>query len=162
MTISSNTLTIRGKLGFNHLVEPDAFKGSKPKYKVRITNLSDAAVAAINERFGEDAGMGHKRVKFDEKYPDSGQYAGFSSYYPIKVTHEGETIITKGTDGNGNDVARVLDPIATKIGRGSDIVIKLFADGNGNPRISFIDIVDLVTFGDGESEEDSYNLDEVL
>ena len=64
MSITSDIVTIKGKLSFMHFVKPDDFKGTL-KYKFRLTNLSDAAVAALNDRFGEDAGMGHKRVKFD-------------------------------------------------------------------------------------------------
>ena len=74
MSISSDTITIKGKLSFMHFVKPDDFNGkSAPKYKFRLTNLSDPAVDALHERFGEDAGMGHARVKFDEKYPDAGR-----------------------------------------------------------------------------------------
>lgn len=161
MSIKSDTLTIRGKLGFNHLIKPDEFKGSS-KYKLRVTNLSDKAVEALEERFGENTGMG-PRIKFDENYADSGKYTSFSSNFPIKVRYEGNLIITSGKDESGNEVAKVLDPIAEKLGRGSDIVVKLFGDSNGNPRVVFVDVVDLVTFG-GEDEEEamSYDEDEVL
>lgn len=161
MSIKSDTLTIRGKLGFNHLTKPYEFKGSS-KFKLRVTNLSDKAVEALEERFGASTGMG-PRIKFDEKYPESGQYTGFSSNFPIKVRYEGNLIITSGKDENGKETVRILDPIAEKIGRGSDIIVKLFGDSNGNPRVVFVDIVDLVTFG-GEDEEEvfSYDEDEVL
>ena len=161
MSIKADTLTIRGKLGFNHLIKPDEFKGSS-KYKVRVTNLSDKEVEALEERFGASTGMG-PRIKFDENYADQGQYTGFSSNFPIKVRYEGNLILTAGKDGDGNDVAKVLDPIAEKIGRGSEVVVKLFGDSNGNPRIVFIDIIEMVVFG-GEDEEEamSYDEDEVL
>ena len=159
MSIKADFLTIKGKLSFMHFTKPDdAFKGV-PKYKFRLTNLSDAAVNAILDRFGDDAGMGHKRIKFDEKYPDSGRYTGFSSAFPIKVKHEGLDIIVGGKDENGNDVARVLDPIANAIGYGSEAVVKVFADSQGTPRVSFVDIIDLKTF---EEQDDSYDADEVL
>lgn len=70
MTIKSDSVTVRGKLSFMHLLEADDFNGKgKPMYKFRLTNLSDAAVDAIEERFGEDAGLGYKRIKFNEAYP---------------------------------------------------------------------------------------------
>ena len=159
MSIKSDTITIKGKLSFMHFTSPDdAFKGT-PKYKFRLTNLSDAAVNAIIDRFGDDAGMGHKRIKFDEKYPDSGQYTGFSSAFPIKVKYEGRDIIVGGRDEDGNDVVKILDPIANAIGYGSEAVVKVFADAQGTPRVSFVDIIDLKTF---EAEDDSYDADEVL
>ena len=163
MSIKSDTIKIKGKLSFMHLLKADDFNGrSAPKYKFRLTNLSDAAESALVQRFGEDAGMGHKRVKFDEKYPEAGKYAGFSSNFPIKVKLDGRDIVVGGKDEFGKEVARVLDPVAEQIGYGSEAVVSLFADKNGNPRVSFIDIRDLVTFdGDGEADE-SYDDDEVL
>lgn len=160
MSIKSDTITIKGKLSFMHLLEPDTFKNSS-KYKFRLTNLSDAAVAALTDKFGEDAGMGHKRVKFDEKYPEQGQFTGFSSNFPIKVKLDKRDIIVGGRDAEGNEIVRVLDPIAQSIGYGSEAVVKVFADSNGNPRVSFIDIIDLVQF-DGEGANDDYEEDEVL
>ena len=163
MSIQSDTLTIKGKLSFMHFVKPDDFNGrSAPKYKFRLTNLSDAAVEALHERFGEDAGMGHKRVKFDEKYADAGRYTGFSSNFPIKVKLEKRDIIVGGKDGNGEDIAKVLDPVAEQIGYGSEAVVRIFADKNGNPRVSFVDIVDLVTFDSDEEGGDDYSDEEVL
>lgn len=105
--------------------------------------------------------MGHKRVKFDEKYPEAGQYTGFSSNFPIKVKLDKRDIIVGGRDAEGNEIVRVLDPIAQSIGYGSEAVVKVFADSNGNPRVSFIDIIDLVQF-DGEGANDDYEEDEVL
>lgn len=160
MSIKSDTITIKGKLSFMHLLEPDTYKNSS-KYKFRLTNLSDAAANALIDKFGEDAGMGHKRVKFDEKYPESGQYTGFSSNFPIKVKLDKRDIIVGGKDADGNDVVKVLDPIAQRIGFGSEAVVKVFADSNGNPRVSFVDIIDLVQF-DGEGANDDYADDEVL
>ena len=164
MSIKSDTIKIKGKLSFMHLVNPDDFGGKgAPKYKFRLTNLSDAAEAALTERFGEDAGLGHKRVKFNSDYPDAGKYAGFSSNFPIKVKYEGRTLIDKGRDVNGNEVAAVLDPIAENIGYGSEAVVALFADTNGNPRVSFVDIKDLVTFdADADESSEDYDDDEVL
>lgn len=159
MSITSDIVTIKGKLSFMHFVKPDEFKGSV-KYKFRLTNLSDAAVEALNGRFGEDAGMGHKRVKFDEKYPESGQYASFTSNFPIKVKVEKEDVIVGGKDANGADIAKVIDPRGDAIGYGSEAIVRVFADRNGNPRVQFVDITDLVTY-DNEGDED-YSDDEVL
>lgn len=159
MSITSDIVTIKGKLSFMHFVKPDEFKGSV-KYKFRLTNLSDAAVEALNGRFGEDAGMGHKRVKFDEKYPDAGQYASFTSNFPIKVKVDKEDVIVGGKDANGADVAKVIDPRGDAIGYGSEAIVRVFADRNGNPRVQFVDITDLVTY-DNEGDED-YSDDEVL
>ena len=159
MSITSDIVTIKGKLSFMHFVKPDEFKGSV-KYKFRLTNLSDAAVEALNGRFGEDAGMGHKRVKFDEKYPEAGQYASFTSNFPIKVKVEKTDVIVGGKDVNGADVAKVIDPRGDAIGYGSEAIVRVFADRNGNPRVQFVDITDLVTY-DNEGDED-YSDDEVL
>jgi len=159
MSITSDIVTIKGKLSFMHFVKPDEFKGSV-KYKFRLTNLSDAAVEALNGRFGEDAGMGHKRVKFDEKYPDAGQYASFTSNFPIKVKVEKEDVIVGGKDANGADIAKVIDPRGDAIGYGSEAIVRVFADRNGNPRVQFVDITDLVTY-ESEGDED-YSDDEVL
>ena len=159
MSITSDIVTIKGKLSFMHFVKPDDFKGTL-KYKFRLTNLSDAAVAALNDRFGEDAGMGHKRVKFDEKYPDAGQYASFTSNFPIKVKIEKTDVIVGGKDANGADIAKVIDPRGDAIGYGSEAIVRVFADRNGNPRVQFVDITDLVTY-DNEGDED-YSDDEVL
>jgi len=159
MSITSDIVTIKGKLSFMHFVKPDDFKGSV-RYKFRLTNLSDAAVAALNDRFGEDAGLGHKRVKFDEKYPDAGQYASFTSNFPIKVKVDKEDVIVGGKDANGADVAKVIDPRGDAIGYGSEAIVRVFADRNGNPRVQFVDITDLVTY-DNEGDED-YSDDEVL
>ena len=159
MSITSDIVTIKGKLSFMHFVKPDEFKGSV-KYKFRLTNLSDAAVEALNGRFGEDAGMGHKRVKFDEKYPDAGQYASFTSNFPIKVKVDKEDVIVGGKDANGADVAKVIDPRGDAIGYGSEAIVRVFADRNGNPRVQFVDITELVTY-DNEADED-YSDDEVL
>ena len=159
MSITSDIVTIKGKLSFMHFVKPDDFKGTL-KYKFRLTNLSDAAVAALNDRFGEDAGMGHKRAKFDEKYPDAGQYASFTSNFPIKVKVDKEDVIVGGKDANGADVAKVIDPRGDAIGYGSEAIVRVFADRNGNPRVQFVDITDLVTY-DNEGDED-YSDDEVL
>ena len=159
MSITSDIVTIKGKLSFMHFVKPDEFKGSV-KYKFRLTNLSDAAVAALIDRFGEDAGMGHKRVKFDEKYPDAGQYASFTSNFPIKVKVEKEDVIVGGKDANGADIAKVIDPRGDAIGYGSEAIVRVFADRNGNPRVQFVDITELVTY-ESEADED-YTLDEVL
>ena len=158
MSITSDIVTIKGKLSFMHFVKPDEFKGSV-KYKFRLTNLSDAAVAALNDRFGEDAGMGHKRVKFDEKYPDAGQYASFTSNFPIKVKIEKTDVIVGGKDGNGADIAKVIDPRGDAIGYGSEAIVRVFADRNGNPRVQFVDITDLVTQSEGDED---YSDDEVL
>ena len=163
MSISSDTITIKGKLSFMHFVKPDDFNGkSAPKYKFRLTNLSDAAVEALEERFGEDAGMGHKRVKFDEKYPEAGRYTGFSSNFPIKVKVEKRDVIVGGKDGDGNDIAKVIDPVGDAIGYGSEAVVRVFADRSGNPRVSFVDIVDLVSFDSDDEGGDDYADDEVL
>ena len=159
MSITSDIVTIKGKLSFMHFTKPDDFKGTK-KYKFRLTNLSDAAVAALTERFGEEAGMGHKRVKFDEKYPDAGQYASFTSNFPIKVKVDKEDVIVGGKDGNGDDIAKVIDPRGDSIGYGSEAIVRVFADRNGNPRVQFVDITELVTY-ESEADED-YTLDEVL
>ena len=159
MSITSDIVTIKGKLSFMHFVKPDDFKGTL-KYKFRLTNLSDAAVAALNDRFGEDAGLGYKRVKFDEKYPDAGQYASFTSNFPIKVKVDKEDVIVGGKDANGADVAKVIDPRGDAIGYGSEAIVRVFADRNGNPRVQFVDITDLVTY-DNEGDED-YSDDEVL
>lgn len=159
MSIKSDTVTIKGKLSFMHFTKPDDFKGTK-KYKFRLTNLSDAAIDALNGRFGEEAGMGHKRIKFDENYPDAGHYASFTSNFPIKVKVDKEDVIVGGKDANGDDIAKVIDPRGDAIGYGSEAIVRVFADRNGNPRVSFVDIVDLVTY---ESEgEDDYTDDEVL
>ena len=159
MSITSDIVTIKGKLSFMHFVKPDDFKGTL-KYKFRLTNLSDAAVAALNDRFGEDAGMGHKRVKFDEKYPDAGQYASFTSNFPIKVKVDKEDVIVGGKDAHGADVAKIIDTRGDAIGYGSEAIVRVFADRNGNPRVQFVDITDLVTY-DNEGDED-YSDDEVL
>ena len=161
MSITSDIVTIKGKLSFMHFTKPDDFNGqSAPKYKFRLTNLSDAAVAALTDRFGADAGLGHKRVKFDEKYPDAGQYTGFSSSFPIKVKIDKEDVIVGGKDANGADVAKVIDPRGDAIGYGSEAIVRVFADRNGNPRVQFVDITDLVTY-ESEADED-YSDDEVL
>ena len=163
MSISSDTITIKGKLLFMHFVKPDDFNGkSAPKYKFRLTNLSDAAVDALHERFGEDAGMGHARVKFDEKYPDAGRYTGFSSNFPIKVKVDKTDVMVGGKDMNGNDVAKVIDPRGETIGYGSEAVVRVFADKSGNPRVSFVDIIDLVSYDADEVGGDDYSDDEVL
>lgn len=163
MAIQSDTLTIKGKLSFMHFVKPDDFNGrSAPKYKFRLTNLSDAAVEALHERFGEDAGMGHKRVKFDEKYPEAGRYTGFSSNFPIKVKVEKRDVIVGGKDANGQDIAKVIDPVGEQIGYGSEAVVRIFADKSGNPRVAFVDIVDLVSFDADNEGGDDYSDEEVL
>jgi hypothetical protein len=162
MTIKSDSLTVRGKLSFMHLTATDDYNGKgKPMYKFRLTNLSEAAVDAIEERFGEDAGMGYKRIKFNEAHPESGKYTGFSSGFPIKVKIDGKDAIVGGKDANGNDVAKVLDPIANRIGYGSEAVVRIIADKNDNPRAAFVDIIDLVTFDD-EGTDENYDADAVL
>ena len=160
MSITADTVTIKGKLSFMHFTKPDDFKGTK-KYKFRLTNLSDAAVEALTNRFGEDAGMGHKRVKFDEKYPDAGQYASFTSNFPIKVKVDKADVIVGGKDQDGNDIAKVIDPRGEAIGYGSEAIVRVFADRNGNPRVSFVDIIDLVSY-DGAEADDDYSDEEVL
>lgn len=160
MSIKADTVTIKGKLSFMHFTKPDDFKGTK-KYKFRLTNLSDAAVEALTSRFGEDAGMGHKRVKFDEKYPDAGQYASFTSNFPIKVKVDKADVIVGGKDQNGDDIAKVIDPRGEAIGYGSEAIVRVFADRNGNPRVSFVDIIDLVSY-DGAEADDDYSDEEVL
>ena len=160
MSIKADTVTIKGKLSFMHFTKPDDFKGTK-KYKFRLTNLSDAAVEALTDRFGEDAGMGHKRVKFDEKYPDAGQYASFTSNFPIKVKVDKADVIVGGKDQDGNDIAKVIDPRGEAIGYGSEAIVRVFADRNGNPRVSFVDIIDLVSY-DGAEADDDYSDEEVL
>ena len=160
MSITADTVTIKGKLSFMHFTKPDDFKGTK-KYKFRLTNLSDAAVEALTNRFGEDAGMGHKRVKFDEKYPDAGQYASFTSNFPIKVKVDKTDVIVGGKDQNGDDIAKVIDPRGEAIGYGSEAIVRVFADRNGNPRVSFVDIIDLVSY-DGAEADDDYSDEEVL
>ena len=160
MSITADTVTIKGKLSFMHFTKPDDFKGTK-KYKFRLTNLSDAAVEALTDRFGEDAGMGHKRVKFDEKYPDAGQYASFTSNFPIKVKVDKADVIVGGKDQDGNDIAKVIDPRGEAIGYGSEAIVRVFADRNGNPRVSFVDIIDLVSY-DGAEADDDYSDEEVL
>ena len=160
MSITADTVTIKGKLSFMHFTKPDDFKGTK-KYKFRLTNLSDAAVEALTNRFGEDAGMGHKRVKFDEKYPDAGQYASFTSNFPIKVKVDKADVIVGGKDQNGDDIAKVIDPRGEAIGYGSEAIVRVFADRNGNPRVSFVDIIDLVSY-DGAEADDDYSDEEVL
>jgi hypothetical protein len=163
MTIKSDSVTVRGKLSFMHLLEADDFNGKgKPMYKFRLTNLSDAAVDAIEERFGEDAGLGHKRIKFNEAYPDAGKYTGFASGFPIKVMIDGKDAIVGGRDENGKDVAKVIDPIASRIGYGSEAVVRIIADKSDNPRAAFIDIIDLVTFDDDGTSDTSYDADAVL
>lgn len=162
MSIKSDSVTVKGKLSFMHLLKTDDFNGkAKPKYSFTLTNLSDAAAEAIVERFGDDAGMGYKRIKFNENYPEAGQTTKFSSGFPIKVKLDGRDILVGGKDSNGNDVAKILDPIAEKIGYGSEAVVKIIADKNDNPRAAFIDIKDLVSF-DGAEEEDTYSEDDVL
>ena len=160
MSITADTVTIKGKLSFMHFTKPDDFKGTK-KYKFRLTNLSDAAVEALTNRFGEDAGMGHKRVKFDEKYPDAGQYASFTSNFPIKVKVDKADVIVGGKDQNGDDIAKIIDPRGEAIGYGSEAIVRVFADRNGNPRVSFVDIIDLVSY-DGAEADDDYSDEEVL
>ena len=106
------------------------------------------------ERFGEQAGMGHKRVKFNEKYPEAGKVTKFSSFYPIKVTMDGRDIITQGSDENGQARVIVNDPIANNIGYGSEAVVTIAADKMGNPRVQKVDIVDLVVYEDEEEDDD--------
>ena len=161
MGIKSDSITVRGKLSFMHFIKPDDFNGrGKPAYKFRLTNLSEAAVDAIEERFGEDAGLGHKRIKFNEDYPDAGKYTGFASSFPIKVMVEGRDVIVGGRDAEGKDIAKVVDPIAESIGYGSEAIVRIIADKSDNPRAAFVDIVDLVTF---DTEDDaSYDAHDVL
>ena len=155
MSIKSDKIAIKGKLSFMHLLKTDDFNGkAKPKYSFSLTNLSDAAEEALVERFGEQAGMGHKRVKFNEKYPEAGKTTKFSSFYPMKVTMDGRDIITQGTDDGGNAKVIINDPIANNIGYGSEAVVTIAADKMGNPRVQKIDIVDLVTFEAEEEEDD--------
>jgi hypothetical protein len=162
MTIKSDSVTVRGKLSFMHLLEADDFNGKgKPMYKFRLTNLSDAAVDAIEERFGEDAGLGYKRIKFNEAYPEAGKYTGFSSSYPIKVKIDGKDAIVSGKDDAGKETAKVLDPIASRIGYGSEAVVRIIADKSDNPRAAFIDIIDLVTY-ESEDEDEAYDSAAVL
>jgi len=152
MSIKADKFAIRGKLSFMHLLKTDDFGGkAKPKYSFTLTNLSEAAEEALVERFGEDAGMGHKRVKFNDKYPEAGKTTKFSSFYPIKVTMDGRDVITQGQTDNGEAVVIVNDPVANNIGYGSEAVVTIFADKMGNPRVQKIDIVDLVVF---EEEDD--------
>ena len=63
---------------------------------------------------------------------------------------------------NGNDVAKVIDPRGETIGYGSEAVVRVFADKSGNPRVSFVDIVDLVSYEAEEEGGDDYSDDEVL
>lgn len=162
MSIKSDSVTVRGKLSFMHLTATDDFNGKgKPMYKFRLTNLSDAAVDAIEERFGEDAGLGHKRIKFNEAYPEAGKYTGFASGFPIKVKIDGKDAIVGGKDENGKDVAKILDPVASRIGYGSEAVVRIIADKSDNPRAAFIDIIDLVTY-EGEDEDEGYDAAAVL
>ena len=162
MTIKSDSVTVRGKLSFMHLLEADDFNGKgKPMYKFRLTNLSDAAVDAIEERFGEDAGLGYKRIKFNEAYPEAGKYTGFASSYPIKVKIDGKDAIVSGKDDAGKEMAKVLDPIASRIGYGSEAVVRIIADKSDNPRPAFIDIIDLVTY-ESEDEDEAYDSAAVL
>ena len=69
-------------------------------------------------------------------------------------------MIVGGKDANGADVAKVIDPRGDAIGYGSEAIVRVFADRNGNPRVQFVDITDLVTY-DNEGDED-YSDDEVL
>ena len=160
MTIKADAFLVRGKLGFNDLVTPFSFQGKgTPKFSFTLTNLSPQAVARIEERFGSKTGMGTDRIKFDEEYADKGQTTKFASAFAIPVKLDGVPIISQGKDAAGTNTAVVLDPIASKIGRGSDVIVKVFADKNDNPRASYVDIVDLVTFDGDDSEEDDSDLD---
>jgi len=38
-------------------------------------------------------------------------------------------------------------------------VVKVFADGMGNPRVAYLDIVDLVTFESDEAEDDDDDIE---
>jgi len=155
MSIKSDKIAIKGKLSFLHLTKTDDFNGkAKPKYSFSLTNLSDAAEEALVERFGEQAGMGHKRVKFNEKYPEAGKTTKFSSFYPIKVTMDGRDIITQATDSTGQSSVVINDPIANSIGYGSEAVVTIAADKMGNPRVQKVDIIDLVTFENEEEDDD--------
>ena len=160
MTIKADSFKVRGKLGFNDLVTPFAFQGKgTPKFSFTLTNLSPQAVARIEERFGSKTGMNTDRVKFDEEYADNGQTTKFSSAFAIPVKVDGVAIISQGKDAAGNNTAVVLDPIANKIGRGSDVIVKVFADKKDNPRASYVDISDLVTFDGDDAQEDDSDLE---
>lgn len=155
MAIKADAFKIKGKISFPYLTKTDDFGGrAKPKYSFTLTNLSDAAEAALVERFGENAGMGHKRVKFNEKYPEAGKTTKFSSQFPIKVTMDGRDIITQGQDANGNAIVIKNDPVADNIGYGSEVVVTIFADKSGNPRVKSVDIVDLVEYETDDVDED--------
>jgi hypothetical protein len=160
MTIKADSFKVRGKLGFNDFLTPFAYQGKgTPKFGFTLTNLSPQAVARIEERFGSKTGMNTDRIKFDEEYADNGQTTKFSSAFAIPVKLDGVAIVSQGKDAAGNNTAVVLDPIASKIGRGSDVIVKVFADKNDNPRVSYIDIVDLVTFDGDDAEEDDSDMD---
>lgn len=155
MSIKSDLIKVKGKLSFMHFIRPDQYnERSAPKYTFTLTNLSDAAVKAITDRFGEDAGLGHKRIKFNEKYPEAGQTTKFSSAYPIKVVYEGRDLVTQGKDAAGNAFAIVNDPLAESIGYGSTAVVTVAADKNGNPRAAKVEIVELVEFEPEEDDDD--------
>jgi len=160
MTIKADAIKISGKLSFPHLLKTDDFGGkAAPKYSFSLTNLSERAEEALVERFGESAGMGTKRVRFNENRPEDGKFTKFSSKFPIKVKLDGRDILVGGRDSNGDDVVKILDPIAEKIGYGSTCVVKVFADGMGNPRVAYLDIVDLVTFESDEAEDDDDDIE---
>lgn len=162
MTIQASGFKVSGKLSFMHLTAPDDFNGKlkQPKYSFMLTNLSPRAVDRIEETFGPDAGMGHKRIKFNDKYPENGQCMKFSSFYPIKVQYEGRDIITAGKDLEGNATLIINDPIANTIGYGSEATVKIVPDAQGNPRAAFIKITDLVAFEPQDDDDDGD--DEVL
>ncbi len=161
MSIKSDGFQVNGTLGFNDLTAPFQYQGKgTPRYGFTINNLSEAAADRINDRFGEDVPMGGgKRIKFDENYPESGLHTKFSSQFPIEVRYEGAKILTGGRDENGNPVAIICDPIATRIGRGSKIRTRIFGDANGNPRAQYIEVIELVEFG---GDDEDYADDEVL
>lgn len=157
MSIKSDLIKVRGKLSFMHFLKPDQYNPRQtPKYQFTLTNLSEAACNAIVSRFGEDAGLGHKRIKFNEKYPESGQTTKFSSAYPIRVQVDGEDVITQGKDENGNPIVVINDPRADKIGYGSTAEVTIASDKNGNPRAVKVNIVDLVEF---ETEDDDADVE---
>lgn len=100
----SKQIKIKAVAMWAFLNKPNTYNPDKPKYQVDLTNLSDAAVKAIE---GLDI-----EVQRNEKKPEKGFYIVAKSNYPIKAYLKSGEEFT-GMLSNGSEVEVVLGSFTT-------------------------------------------------
>ena len=134
MSIKSSALKVKATVQFPHFEQEDVYNGRNVGYGFILGHLSDAAVEAIEEAFGETDFNGNRRVKNKESM-DFGNHLKIKSKYPI---------ISVDTDGNS------FEGRTNSIGYGSRVEVVLKADKSGQPRAVKVVITELEEFEGGE------------